>query len=120
MIRRPPRSTRTDTFFPYTTLFRSQGLAAVLDHARFGFLGGEQRGEAAQRPRTPQRLEVTPEGKDHQHPGDSVEVDRIGADGDGIDGITVCAERAEAERSETRRCGKEMDSTEGSQREEAH
>src|SRR3546814_14483005 len=25
MIRRPPRSTRTDTLFPYTTLFRSQG-----------------------------------------------------------------------------------------------
>src|SRR3546814_9310254 len=24
MIRRPPRSTRTDTLFPYTTLFRSQ------------------------------------------------------------------------------------------------
>src|SRR3546814_15268559 len=29
MIRRPPRSTRTDTLFPYTTLFRSQGLAAI-------------------------------------------------------------------------------------------
>src|SRR3546814_4342318 len=28
MIRRPPRSTRTDTLFPYTTLFRSH----VLDH----------------------------------------------------------------------------------------
>src|SRR3546814_19945056 len=28
MIRRPPRSTRTDTLFPYTTLFRSH---AVLD-----------------------------------------------------------------------------------------
>src|SRR3546814_8205883 len=28
MIRRPPRSTRTDTLFPYTTLFRS--CAAVL------------------------------------------------------------------------------------------
>src|SRR3546814_20481179 len=27
MIRRPPRSTRTDTLFPYTTLFRSRGLA---------------------------------------------------------------------------------------------
>src|SRR3546814_7936234 len=27
MIRRPPRSTRTDTLFPYTTLFRSQGKA---------------------------------------------------------------------------------------------
>src|SRR3546814_14705033 len=27
MIRRPPRSTRTDTLFPYTTLFRSTGLS---------------------------------------------------------------------------------------------
>src|SRR3546814_10157557 len=27
MIRRPPRSTRTDTLFPYTTLFRSAALA---------------------------------------------------------------------------------------------
>src|SRR3546814_15112511 len=26
MIRRPPRSTRTDTLFPYTTLFRSVGI----------------------------------------------------------------------------------------------
>src|SRR3546814_20026883 len=25
MIRRPPRSTRTDTLFPYTTLFRASG-----------------------------------------------------------------------------------------------
>src|SRR3546814_4639260 len=32
MIRRPPRSTRTDTLFPYTTLFRSlegEGVAAA-------------------------------------------------------------------------------------------
>src|SRR3546814_12654250 len=29
MIRRPPRSTRTDTLFPYTTLFRSVGQAEV-------------------------------------------------------------------------------------------
>src|SRR3546814_18775351 len=28
MIRRPPRSTRTDTLFPYTTLFRSGATAA--------------------------------------------------------------------------------------------
>src|SRR3546814_8065542 len=28
MIRRPPRSTRTDTLFPYTTLFRSEWLEA--------------------------------------------------------------------------------------------
>src|SRR3546814_18635014 len=31
MIRRPPRSTRTDTLFPYTTLFRSAGLDAAVD-----------------------------------------------------------------------------------------
>src|SRR3546814_10036075 len=30
MIRRPPRSTRTDTLFPYTTLFRSEGLIGGL------------------------------------------------------------------------------------------
>src|SRR3546814_1067823 len=30
MIRRPPRSTRTDTLFPYTTLFRSDDLQQVL------------------------------------------------------------------------------------------
>src|SRR3546814_21198290 len=29
MIRRPPRSTRTDTLFPYTTLFRSKALAVA-------------------------------------------------------------------------------------------
>src|SRR3546814_5335539 len=38
MIRRPPRSTRTDTLFPYTTLFRSVGVFVdpdeeLLDHA---------------------------------------------------------------------------------------
>src|SRR3546814_8318865 len=34
MIRRPPRSTRTDTLFPYTTLFRSARLVEMLarDH----------------------------------------------------------------------------------------
>src|SRR3546814_8595786 len=30
MIRRPPRSTRTDTLFPYTTLFRSAPRAKTL------------------------------------------------------------------------------------------
>src|SRR3546814_3114454 len=31
MIRRPPRSTRTDTLFPYTTLFRSRDAGASPD-----------------------------------------------------------------------------------------
>src|SRR3546814_4908981 len=34
MIRRPPRSTRTDTLFPYTTLFRSLTLLLDVDVAR--------------------------------------------------------------------------------------
>src|SRR3546814_14580895 len=39
MIRRPPRSTRTDTLFPYTTLFRSQSRCrhpAPVDGRGFG------------------------------------------------------------------------------------
>src|SRR3546814_9268970 len=37
MIRRPPRSTRTDTLFPYTTLFRSHAIAigAIAGDHRF-------------------------------------------------------------------------------------
>src|SRR3546814_9396625 len=38
MIRRPPRSTRTDTLFPYTTLFRSADRLAVsfpIPHSHF-------------------------------------------------------------------------------------
>src|SRR3546814_9182242 len=37
MIRRPPRSTRTDTLFPYTTLFRSEFLPSL-----FALLPGAQ------------------------------------------------------------------------------
>src|SRR3546814_5491269 len=33
MIRRPPRSTRTDTLFPYTTLFRSPIAVVDVEHA---------------------------------------------------------------------------------------
>src|SRR3546814_2424849 len=31
MIRRPPRSTRTDTLFPYTTLFRSPSVTLAME-----------------------------------------------------------------------------------------
>src|SRR3546814_14885357 len=37
MIRRPPRSTRTDTLFPYTTLFRSE---VFVDHRGTGYVAG--------------------------------------------------------------------------------
>src|SRR3546814_19848980 len=39
MIRRPPRSTRTDTLFPYTTLFRSGEEPAALGIEASGRLG---------------------------------------------------------------------------------
>src|SRR3546814_11344418 len=38
MIRRPPRSTRTDTLFPYTTLFRSH-VGDVIDNDAVDFFG---------------------------------------------------------------------------------
>src|SRR3546814_3334195 len=43
MIRRPPRSTRTDTLFPYTTLCRSQAAAA----GRAGALRGAAMADVA-------------------------------------------------------------------------
>src|SRR3546814_7783010 len=39
MIRRPPRSTRTDTLFPYTTLFRSRQWASLGAQVRKGERG---------------------------------------------------------------------------------
>src|SRR3546814_19890129 len=42
MIRRPPRSTRTDTLFPYTTLFRSPMFLFGSAHGIPFFLKGEQ------------------------------------------------------------------------------
>src|SRR3546814_5988344 len=39
MIRRPPRSTRTDTLFPYTTLFRSFIFAAIIIYWNTKHLG---------------------------------------------------------------------------------
>src|SRR3546814_1942339 len=40
MIRRPPRSTRTDTLFPYTTLFRSIGIERLVGSGRQRLGGG--------------------------------------------------------------------------------
>src|SRR3546814_13170064 len=68
MIRRPPRSTRTDTLFPYTTLFRSRlegGLAVRGTEDVFG-LGSSLRMNAAHEideplDRLPLRLLCQPE-----------------------------------------------------------
>src|SRR3546814_2713598 len=44
MIRRPPRSTRTDTLFPYTTLFRSASRTYHGAHPRVGAAGRDRGG----------------------------------------------------------------------------
>src|SRR3546814_9737619 len=56
MIRRPPRSTRTDTLFPYTTLFRSRHVQ-ILEEAR---LVAVTKGFEGRRPHT--SCELTDEG----------------------------------------------------------
>src|SRR3546814_10657735 len=57
MIRRPPRSTRTDTLFPYTTLFRSdrgtgRRRRRAADRAAAHRLGPPFHGRACDRTRT--------------------------------------------------------------------
>src|SRR3546814_6217943 len=66
MKRRPPRSTRTDTLFPYTTLFRSSGdadrpdvHAVDVDGARFAHRRGQRAGRA-------RRCLYGPSGADHR------------------------------------------------------
>src|SRR3546814_9389652 len=65
MIRRPPRSTRTDTLFPYTTLFRSHVPAAPRQAQRKrwrkGWRAGKARASCGILPRT--------HAHDAHHPG---------------------------------------------------
>src|SRR3546814_16593320 len=107
MIRRPPRSTRTDTLFPYTTLFRSRLLGRLGDPLEIGFgeeFFGVERGHAAGAGR---RHRLAIDFVHHitacEHAGDrGARAARFDLD------ITV---RIEIERSEERRVGKECVST---------
>src|SRR3546814_4057149 len=47
MMRRPPRSTRTDTLFPYTTLFRSRAIAVIGDGSMSAGMAYEAMNNAA-------------------------------------------------------------------------
>src|SRR3546814_14345685 len=49
MLRRPPRSTRTDTLFPYTTLFRSTPPGRAADRAARPSLSLDRTAESRQR-----------------------------------------------------------------------
>src|SRR3546814_14222995 len=60
MIRRPPRSTRTDTLFPYTTLFRSPRPASCRPPCR-----GRSRGSAAPRRGSSSRGRAAARSEEH-------------------------------------------------------
>src|SRR3546814_14561409 len=68
MIRRPPRDTRTDTLFPYTTLFRSLVALAVLGWHVPG-QGVQSRHQAAMQL---SGLVRAPEGPRHHHAAEQV------------------------------------------------
>src|SRR3546814_7162210 len=70
MLRRPPRSTRTDTLFPYTPLFRSV-LAAILSRGHGVTDIGDLACKAASRRRAQviDRAEIDHFGSDPLQPG---------------------------------------------------
>src|SRR3546814_11849214 len=112
MIRRPPRSTLTDTLFPYTTLFRSAGPlrpGVRQGFQRAGGKPGRRRGRVARGMAEGHRREISVARGDGKDQGA-----RLGrGDGD----AEKAAGRAEGtasrrqQRSEERRDGKEWVST---------
>src|SRR3546814_10792821 len=68
MIRRPPRSTRTDTLFPYTTLFRSDNSRSSIRPA----------GAAARAPAAPTRFRTDcADGRSEEHTSELQSLMRI-------------------------------------------
>src|SRR3546814_5674587 len=76
MIRRPPRSTRTDTLFPDTTLFRSRRRHAV-DHRRRCVLGDGAPPGPAQRPQADRAIVAHAGDHDADAPVPGVSRDRF-------------------------------------------
>src|SRR3546814_17813745 len=98
MIRRPPRSTRTDTLFPSTTLFRSwlphEGDAACLDMSAQRF-----RHAVAAMEREPDERAPCVPGDPHAHGIVGIE-DRVAAPGDAFDDDRLDVRRSEEHTSE--------------------
>src|SRR3546814_15686596 len=111
MIRRPPRSTRTDTLFPYTTLFRS----TLLNGHRLPYGGAFAGIDISAIPvAAVERLEIVPDGASAQYGSDAVAgVANIILRRD-FEGLTTPARLGAAspggqfQRSERRRDGKEV------------
>src|SRR3546814_1651656 len=76
MIRRPPRSTRTDTLFPYTTLFRSP-VPHVRGLCRRAGLEGRSDGRQRQRPRRVQGSDRPDRRRSEEHTSELQSLMRI-------------------------------------------
>src|SRR3546814_13071736 len=102
MIRRPPRATRTDTLFPYTTLFRSLGKdieESPVSPSQAAELLGLVADDTLSGSLAKQVFEIMLETQDD--PGKIVEARGLKQTSD------TCAIEAESARSEERRVGKE-------------
>src|SRR3546814_8278508 len=73
MIRRPPRSTRTDTLFPYTTLFRSE--QHPLQPHRLSEAEADQPPQA--QCRQSEEQEIEPAGRSEEHTSELQSLMRI-------------------------------------------
>src|SRR3546814_13554015 len=77
MIRRPPRSTRTDTRFPYTTLFRSSGRAGYNRRRRSSDTIPESRDGGAARPRSGRDIPRSAARRSEEHTSELQSLMRI-------------------------------------------
>src|SRR3546814_20616552 len=116
MIRRPPRSTRTDTLFPYTTLFRSGAFRSGASPARTRCGRGRGRSRIKQVPRVGAVFDV-PRGNRAERPKragheqrygrEAKRQEEAGADEEGKEIEEGREEKVALRRTEESRVGKE-------------
>src|SRR3546814_17661496 len=99
MIRRPPRSTRTDTLFPYTTLFRSA------NQKRYRNLASDGSGSIQAQQQAEAQLAIRLASRDKNRAG--LQAARQQTDILRADFEKAKAALSQAQRSEERRVGKE-------------
>src|SRR3546814_1078591 len=94
MLRRPPRSTRTDTLFPYTTLFRSLFGVFAQFHSASGGAAQAQEGDFVD------AVEQDVEAAEVAEQGGGGFCTDTGHAGDVVHGIAAQSERSEEHTSE--------------------
>src|SRR3546814_12946217 len=108
MIRRPPRSTRTDTLFPYTTLFRSDRRASIILAIADAEVRSARTARLAEQRQRPRQADFELGRGIAARVGDHLQIDVLG---DILPGSERRAAPDRVIRSEERRVGKEWVST---------